>query len=352
MSVFPNAKSGIGKLTHKFIIDETWNAISGLSSEQINTIHVSTEELTIGRILIKVDGVDISDIGNSVTDTSFIIHPSSSVDIVSSSDGFDISTSVFLQSFSVTSQESTPNGVFFRSDGVKMYVVGSGNDSVHEYNLSTPWDISTSVFLQSFSVNSQDASTRDVFFKPDGVKMYVIGGGNHSVYEYDLSTPWDISTSVFLQSFSVNSQDAFPNGVFFKPDGVKMYVIGGGGDSVYEYDLSTPWDISTSVFLQSFSVTSQGLVPNGVFFKPDGVKMYVVGSDGDSVHEYDLSTPWDISTSVFLQSFSVSSQDSTPNGVFFKPDGVKMYVVGSGGDSVYEYDLSDIFTGTARVVIV
>ena len=80
--------------------------------------------------------------------------------------------------------------------------------------------------------------------------------------------------------------------------------------------------------------------------------MYVVGSDGDSVHEYDLSTPWDISTSVFLQSFSVTSQGLVPNGVFFKPDGVKMYVVGSGGDSVYEYDLSDIFTGTARVVIV
>jgi hypothetical protein len=58
--------------------------------------------------------------------------------------------------------------------------------------------------------------------------------------------------------------------------------------------------------------------------------MYVIGSSGDDVNEYDLSTAWDISTASYLQNFSVGAQETTPSGIFFKPDGTKMYVIGSG----------------------
>jgi len=155
----------------------------------------------------------------------------------------------------------------------------------------------------------------------------------------EVSTGWDISTAVFLQSFSVSAKETIAYGVTFKPDGLKMYVIGRSSDSVHEYNLSTAWDISTAIFLQSFSVSAKDANPTGVTFKPDGLKMYVIGFNSDSVHEYNLSTGWDISTAVFLQSFSVSAKDATPTGVTFKPDGLKMYVIGFSSDSVHEYDL-------------
>jgi sugar lactone lactonase YvrE len=92
-------------------------------------------------------------------------------------------------------------------------------------------------------------------------------------------------------------------GLFFKPDGTKMYVIGTVGDDVNEYDLSTAWDITTASYLQNFSVAAQEINPTSIFFKPDGTKMYVVGSVGDDVNEYDLSTAWDVSTASYLQNF-------------------------------------------------
>ena len=76
-----------------------------------------------------------------------------------------------------------------------------------------------------------------------------------------------------------------------------------------------------------------------MFFKPDGLKMYVIGTTGDDVNEYDLSTAWDISTAVFLQLFYVGTQEQFPEGLFFKPDGLKMYVIGSTGDAIWSYDL-------------
>ena len=103
--------------------------------------------------------------------------------------------------------------------------------------------------------------------------------------------------------------------------------------------LSIPWSVINSVFLQSFSVASKETSPRDIFFKPDGTKMYVIGTISDSIHEYDLSTAWDISTAVFLQSFSVAAKETRLSGLFFKPDGTKMYIVGFSSDSIHEYNL-------------
>jgi len=176
-----------------------------------------------------------------------------------------------------------------------------------------------------------------IFFKPDGLKMYVLGYTYDSVYEYDLSTAWDISTSVYIRSFSVGGQTLLPIGLFFKPDGTKMYITGYSNNTIHEYNLSTPWSLSVVSFVRTKGVSS----PTGIFFKPDGLKMYVENFVLDQVDEYDLNTAWDISTSANIRSKAVDTQETQPLGLFFKPDGTKMYVVGVSGDDVNEYDLTE-----------
>ena len=88
----------------------------------------------------------------------------------------------------------------------------------------------------------------------------------------------------------------------------------------------------------SFSVAAQETNSSGIFFKPDGTKMYILGLTGDDVNEYDLSTAWDVTSASYLQNFSVAAQESQPQGIFFKPDGTKMYVIGVAGDNtIYQY---------------
>lgn len=266
------------------------------------------------------------------------------------SEGYSLSSASYDSvSFSVAAQDTLPSDIFFKPDGTKMYVVGDNGNDINEYNLSTAWDISTASFVQVFSVAGQDTGPAGVFFKPDGLKMYVVGFTNDSVYEYSLSTAWDISTASFVQVFSVSTQDTAPVGLFFKPDGTKMYVTGQTGVDVNEYTLSTAWDISTSSFVQNFSIVAQGSIPRGLFFKPDGTKMFISSPEID---EYALSTPWDISTASYVQNFSVAGQDASPLNLFFKDDGTKMYVVGAGNDAIYQYSTTidsqtlDLSTGT------
>jgi hypothetical protein len=236
----------------------------------------------------------------------------------------------------IVAQETTPTGLFFRDDGLKMYVVGSSGDDVNEYSLSSAWDVSTAANVRSFSVASQDTSPQDIFFRPDGTKMYILGTSGDDVNEYNLSSAWDISTASYLQNFLVSAQETTPTGLFFRDDGLKMYVVGFTGDAVNEYNLSTAWNISTATFVQNFSVSAQTQVPAGLFFKNDGTKMFVVGA-GD-LFEYSLSTTWDISTATYVQSFDFPQSGNTVEGIFFRDDGTKMYAVYSGGV------LSDVVT--------
>lgn len=254
---------------------------------------------------------------------------------------WNVSAASFVRSFSVATQEATPQGVFFKPDGTKMYIVGisSSPRSVREYSLTIAWDISTAAHSQSFAVNNEDTSPTSVFFRPDGTKMYVAGDTGNDINEYTLSTAWDISTATFVQAYVINSQEANIAGIFFRDDGVKMYMTGVASDNVNEYTLSTAWDVSTAAFVQAFSVAGQETGPHGLFFKPDGRRMYIVGSVGDDVTEYDLSTAWDISTATHTTERSVSAQDNDPRCVFFRPDGLMMYIAGNQNDSVYQYTL-------------
>lgn len=292
----------------------------------------------------------------------------------------DLSAAVYAGiNFSVSGQESIPSGIFFKPDGTKMYVCGTSGDDVNEYTLSSAWVVSSASYVQNFSVSGQDTAPASLSFKPDGTKMYVLGGANDRVYQYSLSTPWDLSTASYDSvSFSVSTQEATPTGMFFKPDGTKMYITGTTGDDVNEYNLGTAWNVSTASYVQNFSVAGQEVTPVGVSFTDDGEKMYIIGSTGDDINEYSLSTAWNISTASYVQNFSISGQETNPADMYmrgdgalfvvlgglgsmyqyivggfsvsaqdgiaqdvaFKPDGTKMFIIGDDNNSVYEYSLS------------
>jgi DNA-binding beta-propeller fold protein YncE len=241
-------------------------------------------------------------------------------------------------SVSVLTETTASSDLFFKPDGTKVYITDNGPDEINEYNLTTAWDLSTLSYVQNFSIASKDTSIAGTFFKPDGTKMYVVGIIGDKVYEYDLSTGWDISTASFNQQFSVSSEELAPRAIYFKPDGTKMFIAGQTGDEINEYSLSTAWDVSTASASQVASVSSEETSPQGLFMSPNGDRLYIVGYDGDAVFQYSLTTAWDISTMSYDSiSFSVSSQETLPTGVAFKPDGSKMYITGVATDKIYQY---------------
>ena len=263
---------------------------------------------------------------------------------------------------SVSGEETAPTGLFISPDGLNMYVNGTTGDDVNQYTLSTAFNVSTATFVRLFSTASQDSAPNDIFFKPDGLSMFIMGATNDTVFQYTLSSAFDISTATYAsKSFNVNSQESSPTGLWFKPDGTVMYIIGTSADAVFQYTLSTAWDVSTASYASIlFSVASQELTPNQVNLSADGLTMWITGQTGDDITQYALGTAFNVSTAVFENSFYVGFQETAPSGMFIDSTANnRVYLVGSTNDTVFQYNtatnsisaVTDVFntTSNARV---
>jgi hypothetical protein len=263
---------------------------------------------------------------------------------------------------SITAEETAPTGLFISPDGLNMYVNGTTGDDVNQYTLSTAFNVSTASFVRLFSTSAQDSAPNDIFFKPDGLSMFILGQTNDTVFQYTLTSAFDISTATYASlSFSVTSQESTPTGLWFKPDGTVMYVIGSTADTVFQYTLGTAWNVSTASYASiSFSVATQESAPVQVNLSADGTKMWITGSTGDDINEYTLGTAWNVSTATFVNNFYVGFQETAPSGMFIDSTADnRVYLVGSTNDTVFQYNtatnsisaVTDVFntTSNARV---
>jgi hypothetical protein len=233
--------------------------------------------------------------------------------------------------------------IFFKPDGTKMYAIGYTNDTVYEYSLSSAFDLSTATLNgNTKNISAQSGYTSSLVFKSDGTKMYALGGG--SVFQYSLSIAWDVSTASYeSKSLTVSSQDSNSSGIWFKSDGTEMYMCGFTNDSIFQYDLSTAWDVSTGSYASvSFNMSATSTQPRNMYFNSTGTILFLADTaNPDKVFKFVLSTSWDITTISFSNSLDVSAQAAKAVDVVLNADGTKMYVADSENtNTIYQYSLN------------
>jgi hypothetical protein len=280
----------------------------------------------------------------------YYVQDDGTLNTATSAVNYDIANGSYTQAFSVSSQDTFPSGVAFNPAGTKMFVVGNTGDDVNEYTLSTGFDVSTASFVDSFSVSGQQAAPMSVAFNTDGTKMYIVGETEDTVAEYALSAGFDVSSASYTQAFSIAAQETEAQGITFNTDGSKMFIVGDTGNDINEYTLSTGFDVSTASFVDSFSLASQTTQPKEGVFNTDGTELYVLARDNQKVYKYTLTTGFDVSTASYASvEFSVSSQETSPQGLAFSADGSKMYVCGDTGDDINQYATTSTATNSTTV---
>ena len=216
----------------------------------------------------------------------------------------------FVDSFDVSTQDTTPRGLAFNNDGTKMFVVGDTGNDINSYTLSTGFDLSTATFNDingdgsGFDVSDQDEATRGIAFNNDGTIMYYIGNTDNDIYVYTLSTGFDLSTATFNDingdgsGFDISGQETVPRGLTFNNDGTKMFVVGDNGNDINEYTLSVGFDLTSTVtHVGEFDISDQETNPQGIAFNTTGTKMFIVGNVGNDINEYTLSCAFKVTSS-------------------------------------------------------
>ena len=249
----------------------------------------------------------------------------------------NVSSAEHIHAFSILYQETNAEGVVFDNTGTKMFVLGrTGN--ISEYALSTPFEVSTAAYIRRVNIASEDSFATDIRFNANGTKLYMIGRTKDNVNEYNLSTAFDISSLSYRTSFNVRAQETTPQGLAFNAAGTKLFVVGLTGDDINEYTLSSAFDISTASYKQNLSIAAQEASPTSLIFNTEGNILYVLGFTGDNIYQYQLSTPYDISTASYTEEKSIRSNENRPTGIYLNNNG-QLYLVGKGNYAVNQFQL-------------
>ncbi len=155
---------------------------------------------------------------------------------------FDLSSATFESFFSVNSDDGTLFGLDFNNDGTMMYITGHENDTIHQYELAVGFDLSDVTFLRSQDLSTQSITPSNIEFNTDGTRMFIIGTSEKTVNQYDLSTGFDISTLSHVGFLDLSSEESLPYGLAFSPSGLKMFITG-SSKKVSEYNLNCPFTL-------------------------------------------------------------------------------------------------------------
>ena len=200
-------------------------------------------------------------------------------------------------SFSTSSQDATARQVSFNSDGTKMFILGSTSKSVYQYSLTNGFSLASGNVTYdsvSFDVSSQDSSPMGLAFNSDGTKMFIVGSSSDEVHQYSMTNGFSLASgnvSYDNLSFSTSSQDATARQVSFNSDGTKMFILGSTSKSVYQYSLTNGFSLASGNVTYdsvSFDVSSQEASIRHVAFNSAGTKMFMVGISSDAVFQYSF----------------------------------------------------------------
>lgn len=247
--------------------------------------------------------------------------------------------------YSVSGEATTPTCIEWNNDGTELLVSDIFSGFIYQYNLSVAYDISTmSYSSSSFDVTNEDAGPYGIRWDNNGNDLIYLGGNNDKIYEYDAGTPYDISTLSFNANSSSIAEDFVPTDFAWNDDGTKIHVLGGFNNTIFEYDLSVAYDITTITYnSNNHNFNSEDTDMQAMTFNDDGTKLFMAGVQ--TFYEYDLGVAYDITTVSYSgKSVDVSSEDTSMSGIIFNDDGTKLIAIGFEFDNVYEYNLTVPYT--------
>lgn len=296
--------------------------------------------------------------------------------ITNVSTGYDLDGNLASALSSFTSLSANGNtsfkGTGFSSDGTNMYVFSPSDYSFYQFSLSTAWDETTASYAnKSFTpASGNNWQVHLIRFDPTGTKMYAGGEGQsrRTLYEYTLSTPWDLSTANSTATDSLPTQGVAGvspqelENIIISPNGSYVYGLNYDTGTLHRWTLNTPWNLSsrtsnspdqTTSALYTWSQFSWGLD-----ISSDGTKLYVTNGNPVGIGEWTLSTPYSISGLSTSPNTSSGWNGAAYQNLVIGKDGLKLYATSTSGvahrdmgnsstvDLSTSESLEHIFTGT------
>jgi hypothetical protein len=267
---------------------------------------------------------------------------------VKSFTSLDFSAPTEIGNFNVSNEANDPQNIKFTDDGLTLFVGDGSTVTVYKYTLTKAFDIKTSVYSGvSLNLTNELSSLRSLYFAHSGTKLYV-GGNSNNVYQYDMTTAYDLNTATFNQIASMaNSINIYC--MSFKPDGLVFYV-GQNQATLQTYTLTTAFDLTTASYQGAHNFSAQISNITDFWLSANGTKLILLAYhiSGREVVSYDLTNAYVMTTAIY-NSGRYELDNSNSFGMEISLDETTLYLAQSSPvDQIIAISLSvDTFATTS-----
>jgi len=237
---------------------------------------------------------------------------------------------------------SLPASISWFSNGMSYLIVNSsGVDEVRQYTVPTAYNTTGSTFVTAFSINDQESNARGLYIHPDDTKFYILGTTSRRIFQYNMTSPRDLSTASYSgidNGFVISLTN--PQGFTIAKRGTKVYIVD-ATDNIMAYNMPTPYDITTlSAQIATLSIITNTEDPRDIIIKADGTMIYIGSAFYNTVSRYILKISFNINTMVFVDELDISAFTTAIQGMFIRPhNGELLYVIGADNDTIHTFEM-------------
>jgi hypothetical protein len=241
-------------------------------------------------------------------------------------------------------------GLTFKRDGTSFYTSNFSNGNVYQYNLSTAWNISTASLYDA--VNLGRGGLSDLWFNDTGTIMFVWDRSTENVLlKYTLSTPWNI-TSLSFNSES-NLTNTNPDGLRVSNDGLTFMISNQTGDiPMYSWTSTVANQITALTQLTpplNMRIVTGNWLSSVLGMTLDNSGQYIYApqfNDSRRISKIRLNVPWRANLGgVLLQNSLLPSGPAygSPDQVYLAESANFMYIIDYGNTgTLYQFAVTNL----------
>ena len=230
-------------------------------------------------------------------------------------------------------------GIFMDPTGTYMYLWadGYGSPYIKQYTLGTPFDVTTAIYTNQMTT-FYAPHPFGFYIRPNWDNIYVTSRQWAYITQFGMASSWVLPNGlVYTRLLDVSSQDSNPLWVFFKYDGSELYMVGWSSSKIWQYHLTTPWNISTVTTISSYYLP----YITHITFNDIGTKFFVWDSSNLKIKQYSCWVAWDITTASD-DWVSYTAPHWTADIYMSVKNATKLYITDDSSWNVYEYTVPQI----------
>lgn len=167
----------------------------------------------------------------------------------SMSEAWNVNTATYLTSFNVssTSGYTSPVGLNLSRDGKYLYIIDSAADELVQFSMSTAWNVNTASYLTKKYVGGFETNGSAVYFRANGDSLFIVGSTNDVIREFRLSTAWNVNTAtIYANSGVLTGFAPSASGLTFANNGSMVYLTDATYDLIHQLPMTEAWNVNTA----------------------------------------------------------------------------------------------------------